>query len=140
MISKLFTYSTKFNPILLTLERHGICWCTAESNTHYLFPQKAQQIQETQLENDLNYKTKFLPYSHHITIECTVLPVVNKSLYAILINICTSRDNLPVATAKKYCPPPNFITKIIWLVWLILRKRILKYSLFTKVGSLPIFE
>jgi len=66
-----------------------------KSNASYLFPWKLQQIQRTQesslIEQILSYKMLF--FSIVSTMSFAFLPVVYRSLHAVLVTICTRRSD-----------------------------------------------
>jgi len=67
----------------------------SNSNASYLFPMELQQIQRAQwhylIEHILSYKMLF--FNVVTTISSAFLPVMNKSLYAALTRICTSKGD-----------------------------------------------
>ena len=64
----------------------------SKSKASYLFPWKLKQTQRAQghylIEQILSYKTLF--FSIVTTLSCALLPATNKSLYTMLIIICSN--------------------------------------------------
>jgi len=65
----------------------------SESNAFYLFPWKLQQRAQLQylMEQIFTYKTLF--FNLITTTSYAFLPVMNKSLHATLVKICTSKGD-----------------------------------------------
>ena len=66
----------------------------SKSNASYLFSRKLQQRAQLHyfIEQILSYKTLF--FNVIITLSYVFLPTMNKILYAVLVKICTSGDDL----------------------------------------------
>ena len=83
----------------------------SKSNASYLFPWKLQLKQRAQqhclTEQNSSYKTLF--YNVVSTISYVFLPMMNKSLYAILVKICTCGSDPQSLSPllKPHHPPPH---------------------------------
>ena len=104
------------------IEWRGIVWgCIyedcLESNACWLFLWKLQQLQRAQyylIEQILSYKALF--FNTATTTSSAFSPVMNKSLHAILIKICTSwGDTLLLSPLLKHTT--HYLTVFTSTVW-----------------------